>query len=994
MTEFLQTVASHYFRSMLYPSTGQPDYLQLTDWMFIFPNRRAGLFFNNYLCQLNGLRPLFSPKCVTIGDLFSLFSNYRLADRTEQLFRLYKIYNEVRGKNADTSDSERFESFIFWGEMMLRDFDEVDKYLVDAEKLFHNVRDLKEIEEVMGGLDPEVLEVIRTFWRNVDPAHTEPGSTKENFTQTWAILYEVYVRFRKVLRAEGLAYEGMQQRDVIERLGFADMENALSRLPKHIVLVGITAINKAERELLFWLQKQGVLECCWDYADDNVQDIKFVKENLKDFPNALSPEEAKAGIIPVEQKRLYRMSVPSGVGQAAEAGKILNRWNNYQSLDTAVVLSDEHLLESMIYSLPADCEDYNVTMGCPLKSTPVSSLLEGLIFLQSNVRHDSKHAYTYYHKAVLSLLSHAFLLELQLDDCSRLRSEITRKSIYQVSESKLLCNDLFRLIFAQTEKAEDNEVAVRISPIRYLHRVLNYLYDAFLLSNDKDESYYDPHILHRECLTAYLNMLDKLEDQIQKAGMTQIDDLSLYHLIQKLGQGLSVSYSGEPLKGLQLMGVLETRAVDFSRMIVLSTNEGVVPAKPQQNSFIPHSLRDAFDLPTQIYKDLVFAYHFYRMISRAEEVYFLYDSRTDGMQTGEQSRYLLQIQYLTGAKFIDIQPSSHIVTQGEQTVKVEKTAYVRRQLDRFREGGDLFLTASNLKTYIDCPLQFYFAHVQGLSTDEELDDELDDSKFGTILHNVLQTYYAQFAGHTVMPDVLKATIDHPHYVLDCVKAEYERQFNCRPDNGYQQLVCTLITNSVMSVLKHDQNAAAPFTYLAGEQTCTVNYAIDSDLTVRLKAVYDRLDIRTNENGEKSLRIVDYKTGNPRDKVQTGDINTIFDADTKCSKEAFQVLLYCLMLKYAQPSQKADLNLEPVTPDNQYSHVEPNLYFTRSFMNVNEDSKTVLLYDFESVRPLVEEQMKTLIKEIFSDEPFSQAEKIEKCKYCKFIDICNKYVKDE
>jgi len=987
MTQFLQTVASHYFKSVLKPATGRPDYLQLTEWLFIFPNRRAGLFFNNQLCILNDNQPLLSPRCLTIGDLFSLFSDLRVADRTELLFRLYKVYNEVRYKGQQIPDSERFENFIFWGEMMLRDFDEVDKYLVDAEKLFANIRDLKELEDLMGGMDEEVQKILRTFWQNINPADSKPGTAKDNFTHTWAILFEVYRRFRQLLRLENLAYEGMRQRDVVERLAFSDIEQRLERLPKHIVLVGITAINKAERELLLWLKSKGILECCWDYADENVQGIKFVQENLKDFPNALSPTEAAAGITPVNQKALYRMSVPSGVGQALEAGRILSKWKGYQSLDTAIVLSDEHLLDAMIYNLPAGCDNYNVTMGCPLKSTPAVSLIEALVFLQSNVRMDKSRGCTYYYKAVLPLLSHAFLLELHLDDSTRLRHEITRSSTYQVPESQLQVNPLFELIFNHD-----------FQPIQYLRNVLEYLLRKF--NADEDETIADHHILHRECMIVYLQMLNKLEEQIQAAGMQQMDASSLFHLILKMGQSLNVSYSGEPMRGLQIMGVLETRAIDFSRMIVLSTNEGVVPAKPSQNSFIPHSLRQAFDLPTQVYKDLVFAYHFYRMISRAQEVVFLFDSRTDGMQTGEQSRYLLQMQYLNGVEFQKLEPAIHISTQAEQTVQVEKTPDVKARLARFLKGGDRNLSASNLKTFIDCPLQFYFAHVCSLSTDDEMDDEMDDSKFGIILHDTLKVFYDQFAGGRVMPDVLKRNIDHPHAILDIVRAQYTKQYGCAPDNGYQLLVCTLIANSVKSVLKHDKDEVAPFHYLAGEESNTLDYEVDPGLVVRLKAVYDRLDIYdSKKSGKKALRIVDYKTGGykgsgNKTKVDVGELDKLMAPDSKCSKEAFQVLFYCLMLDYASDDDKTKLRMLPATADNQYELVEPNLYFTRMFKNEHEDDVTVLLEDFEAYRPLIESQMKALIRRIFSDEPFRQAEKVDKCKNCKFIEICNKNTKNE
>ncbi|MBP5717058.1 MAG: PD-(D/E)XK nuclease family protein, partial [Bacteroidales bacterium] len=959
MTEFLQTVARHYFRALPRLENGQLDSLQFTDWLFVFPSRRAGLFFGKYLCDLNGEKPLLSPGRITIGDLFSLFSDYRVADRTELLFRLYKVYNEVRREREPLANVERFENFIFWGEMMLRDFDEVDKYLIPADRLFHNVRDLKELDEFMDW-DEETLAIFRTFWANVAPQNTATGSAKESFTRTWAILYEVYARFKQELRREKMAYEGMRQRDVVERLAFDDMEKRLMSLPRHIVLVGITAINRAERELLLWLKNRGVLECCWDYADPQVQDIAFVKENLRDFGNALSADECCEGIVPIGQKHLVRMAVPSGVGQTSEAAKVLKQWGNRDAIHTAVVLPDEHLLDSMLYQLPAEFETYNVTMGYSLKSTPVTTLVEALIFLQSNIRRDAQSGTTFYYKAVLPLLSHAFLLDLALDQCAQLRTEINRKSLYQVPESMLQANEMLRLIFRQGD------------PIGYLRAILQYFLGRFqpeepaedeVLANGASAEKTDRHVLNRECLIAYLQVLDQLEAELQAAGMTTMDHASLYHLIRKMAQGLSVSFSGEPLMGLQVMGVLETRAIDFERIVILSMNEGVVPSKPSQNSFIPNTLRQAFSLPTQIYKDLVYAYHFYRLISRASEVVFLYDSRVDGVKsTGEQSRYLLQLEYLTDAKIEERAPLNRIVSQGESAIAVPKDASVMAQLEQFKVGGQCKFSATSLKTYITCPLQFYLANVRHLTTDDEMDDELDDSKFGTILHDTLKTFYSRFEGQMVLADVLRKAIGDPKIILDYVRAEYEKQFNCAPDNGYQQLVCSMIAENVKSVLKHDMEQT-PFFYLAGEFECELDYQVNKSLSVRLKAIYDRLDIGHNPDGTTSLRIVDYKTGSPKansqSKIDIGDIDKIFAADSKCSKEAFQLLFYCLTLKYIGEESKQRMNLLPKTERNCYNRLEPHLYFTRTFMNENVESKTQILLDFEPHRDSIEQQTKAL-----------------------------------
>ena len=980
MTEFLHTVAAHYFLPLLRSGRGAAACLEVTDWMFVFPNRRAGLFFNYYLGKLNDDKPLLSPQCTTIGDLFSLFSDLRVADRTELLFRLFRVYNQVRYKGNVPTDASKFENFIFWGEMMLRDFDEVDKYLVDAEKLFHNVRDIKEIEEEFSGLEEEQLKALRTFWTNVNPASMQAGSAKESFTQTWSILFEVYDSFRKQLRSEGLAYEGMRQRDVVEHQLPLQPETMLQHLPRKIVLVGITAINQAERELLLWLKKNDRLECCWDYADANVQDLSFVRSNLRDFGNALSDNEAQAGIIPVGQKRLYRMAVPSGVGQATEAARVLNQWDAASSIESAVVLSDEHLLSPLIYNIPAKHAPYNVTMGCSLRTTPVATLVDQLIFLQNNARLGRDRRLTFFYKAVLPLLSHSFLLELSADDCTQLHSRINAETLYQVPQTYLTeCqNPLFDLIFRHEQ------------PIPYLHQVLHYLLNQF----ESDTN----HVLDRECLISYLQMLDVLQDEIRSSGMTGLDDSALFHLILKLGQGLSVSYSGEPMKGLQVMGVLETRALDFRRMVVLSMNEGVVPAKPSQNSFIPRTLREAFGLPTQIYKDLVFAYHFYRMISRAEEVVFIYDSRATGMQTGEQSRYLLQMQYLDDVRFVELTPSSNIITHAPEPIIIDKTPDVRVRLNEFLSGGNRRLSASSLKTFIDCPLQFYFAHVCHLSLDDELEDEMGNAKFGDIVHHSLQNFYEPYVGKEVSRQVLQQVLDDKVALPELVKRTYQSEMGTAPDTGYDQLICSLVANNVRSILQHDLDAVAPFYYLASECRGSWDYEVDPGLTVRLTAVYDRMDIRTASDASRCLRVVDYKTGGYKSngwlKCRVPDITALFESGSKLSKEAFQVLFYCLMLGEGQPDNLRQMHLLPATANNQYQHLEGHLYFSRLFLKADEENKTLVQDNFEDVRPEVEHQVKDLLRTIFGPEPFRQCDDEHTCTHCKFIQICNKTKQNE
>ena len=1007
MTQFLQTVVHHYFDPLPRMEDGRIDYLRIADYMFVFPNRRSGLFFFQALNKLNNQQPMLAPQMVTIGDLFGLFSDVRIADRTELLFRLFNIYKEVKRSKASGGNfpEESFEEFIFWGEMLLRDFDDVDKYLADAKDVFLNVRDIKEIDEQFRGFDEAFVKALRTFWSNVRPWETEHKPMKEAFVQTWEILYEVYTKFRQELSRECLAYEGMQQREVVEQLRLGGLQEHLEALPDRIVLVGITAINVAERELLKMLQKMGKVEFCWDYGDPRVKELPFVRANLKDFKNALSPEEECAGFVPFSQKKLTQIAVPSAVGQATEASCLLQQWisspawNQEQALQTAVVLPDEKLLNAMLYAIPADMGAYNVTMGYGQRSTSASALLDAIIFLQNNYLPGKNNQGSFYYRAVLPILSHAYLLHIEPDACTSLHNLITRQGLYQVPVSLFQDAPMLSRIFQPIETVGET--------VSYLENLLKKLYFSL-----KQEENPDAFALDRECINTYLKLLKTLQQEVAVAGIQDLRRNTFLHLLQKLAGGQSVSFSGEPLSGLQVMGVLETRALDFERIVMLSMNEGTVPAKPSQNSFIPNSLREAFQLPTQTYRDDVSSYHFYRLMARAKEVTFLYDCRTDGLQSGEPSRYLLQMHYLWGAKIENRAPVVPISTEDPYAITVRKDAAVMQKLSRFHAGGSKSVSASNLKTYLSCPLQFYFSVVEDLSVTDELEDEMDDSRFGTILHAALQHFYDRFEGQWVMDDVLKSALDDDKELRRDIADLYGTDAGGMR-MGYQQLICELVLNNARSVLSHDRKLT-PFKYLKSESKFSVAYAVNNHLQINLKAVYDRLDVVKNRQGLDCLRVVDYKTGNPKmnatSKLQVNGISSAFVDKGGCSKEAFQVLFYCLMLGKLDSGQLSELHLTPEEIRNRRMLIQPHLYFTREFVQEKDQSPTCLHYrlsarksgeveepyeeqditDFEVFLADFEKGLNKLLEEIFDPEvPFRQTDNENNCTYCKFRSICAK-----
>lgn len=1042
MKKFLNTVVDHYFGQLAESSELTPqsaNQLAMTQYLFVFPSRRSSLFFNQYLYE-RFKKVVFAPKSTTIADLFALFSDVKVASHTQQLLRLYKVYNQVVAETVERSRQEgnpitfrtdNFDSFIFWGDMLLHDFDDVDKYLADAKQVFCNVRDLKQLEQDLGGLDEEIVKIIKSFWSNVNLDTAKVGDAKQAFGYTWSIIYEIYTRFRTAMLAEGLAYEGMRERLVVEQIQQGNLTQRLEDLPPHIVFVGITAINETERALFKWLQQEKGAEFCWDYADPHLkpQDDEplnrhnaenpanaayFSKSNLKDFKNALSDDELDSNIVPETERNLVRMAVPSGVGQAVEAAKILRNWKQQYAddMNTAVILPDEHLLVPMLYAMPQEYGQYNVTMGYSLKQTQAAAFVDALAQLQNNVRYNYNQAAapSFYYQNVLQVLGHSYMINLLPEVVDALNHEIRTAGLYQVPISRFAQHPLMQAIFKPVNTIPETSL------------YLNHIFDLLLECYEEDNE----TALERESLLAYKQLVDDLNldldtlladttRTVDRAGGESLNRNTFFRLLQRLAQGKTVAFSGEPLSGLQIMGILETRSLDFERIILLSMNEGVFPSKPSSNSFIPNTLRSAFGLPTQRHKDSVIAYHFYRLLSRAKEVYLLYDSRQSGMQSGEQSRYLLQLQYLGKGKMQTVSSNQQVSTEDVLPLQVPKTASVMQALSVFlKPNQGRCLSASSLKTYITCPMQFYLAHVLHMQDADDLDEEMADSQFGNILHLTMQNLYQPALGKRLQADFFETLLDAKNQaVRQAINASLQQLMPNNEPTGYMELVLRMVEEYVLSILRHDKKLT-PFVYLASEANQIIQYQVNSQLTVNLMSVYDRLDIVTrNANpSQLHLRVVDYKTGNANKggKLTLSSIADLFNSEGKASKEAFQVMFYCLMLRYANPDTLQKLNLAPTTALNAYSTIEPHLYFSRMFVGANDPVNTILTYkpgkngpasgeenfteqditNFEQFAGKMEEHLKQLLAEIFNPQiPFSQCSTDRACQYCKFKAICGR-----
>ena len=924
------------------------------------------MFFRKYLAEITS-KPLFSPEVLTIQELFATLSTYRQADRIEMLVALYKHFKRISGSD------ESFDDFIFWGEMLLNDFDEVDKYLVDAEQLFVNVHDFRLLDDDLTHLDENQIEAMRRFWDNFMPV--EGNNTKEKFHETWKILLDLYTSLRDELHNKNIAYEGMIFREVAEKALKDDFEFAND---KSFIFVGFNLLSPSETTLFNYLKQKGFADFYWDYDsplvhDDNNRASFRVKDNLQLFPSKHQLEITEDNI----KSKIELIGVPSGVGQAKHVSNIISNLidkgeieNPNEAINTAIVLPDENLLIPTLYSIPKEIGKINVTMGYSLSHSSIAGLVEHISLLQQNQRKWNNEV-AFYHRYVKAILNHPLIILSAKQKADELKEHILKYNRVVVPVSEITEDPLLKLIFTPITKWSE------ISS--YLHVILSYLYNTLTEIKHSDDDLKENSINHsdleREFIVQYYKTITSLGDRLNGVDVMSVD--TYFRLLRKLARGISVPFSGEPLSGLQIMGVLETRTLDFDNLIILSMNEGVFPIKKATNSFIPFTLRKGFALPTYEFQDSTYAYHFYRMISRAKNIYMLYDTRTEGMQTGEVSRYFYQLKYLYNSLF-DI--SEKVVTYDVSApsitpVSVEKTPEVMKLLNQFRAGGDKSLSASHINNYIDCPLKFYFTALENLSEESDVQESVEADVFGTIFHRLMEVIYKRFYNIDVTPNALTAIINNDAYLNEVLETAFSKYYfkdegNPRKLQGQYYLIGEILKSYVKQTLKVDIKSTT-FRYIGSEYRFNTTYKVNEQLAVNFKGSIDRID-----NIGDSVRIIDYKTGTGETKFK--DIQQLFDSTKdKRPYQILQVFVYGLFFLMQNPDTK----------------LSPAVYYLRSIFNDFDPKITmdkVPVNDLNSCLPEFKDKFDEVVEEIFNPSvPFTQTQNNKNCQWCSFKDLCNK-----
>lgn len=942
MKPFLYDLAEKLFR----------EHAQPEDVTLVFPNRRASLYFRKYFSQIIE-KPVFSPRLITVEEFITAYSPLRVPDKLELIHRLYQAYRTV------TQTEEQFDRFYFWGEMLIRDFDEVDKYMVNAPLLFQDLSNQKELDSRFDFLTPEQLEFLREFWGNFDG---KDGVTKHKFLQLWRQLPDVYEEFKRQLKAESLAYEGMIHRDVADAFaaGLIKPERS-THYSNETWFVGFNALTGAEEKILTWFVANTQSQIHWDlddyYLNNKTQEAGEFFREYQNHPVLGKTFDANAPANFSTKKNMRVIGAAQPVGQAKIMAQLLQQElaNGMIPEETLIVLPDEKLMLPVLHGISGSIDKLNVTMGYPLTNTPMFNLIELLIELQTHRRGDF-----YHHRQVLSLLNHPHVISADPASANEKRKRIQGENWVMVPGSMLRTDHVLKkLIFCE---------ATETSILEYLRQVV-----------EQVGSLQQTETVDKEFAVHFLKFLNRMEDVL---GDTYSSLKAFLQLFRQLVKTQKIPFTGEPLRGLQVMGVLETRNLDFKNVFILSLNEGSLPSGSGKGSYIPYNIRKAYQLPTVEHQDSIYAYLFYRVMQRAENVFLFYNSETDQLGQGEMSRYLQQLLYESG-----INPDRQVLHNPIQPLEIKpivirKDAEILESLNRLNEGNVYFkgISPSALNTYLECRLQFYFRYIAKVREPNEVEEDIDARIMGTFLHDVMELFYKRIREKKRSKEIIAGDFDRVESDIDALLNEvFIKKYNLDPSKpvefeGQRLVVREVVKRFALRILEMDKEYT-PFVMEAVEQA-GVLYRIKIDQPPGYAVVGGKID--RVDRKDDLLRIVDYKTG--KDKLDFESVASLFARDGKRNKAAFQTLIYALLYQTNINPAVTGLRISPGLI-NRLNLFEETTEFGLKLAKAPVRDVKFLLLEFE-------DRLRKLLEEIFNPEAsFDQTTVIETCRICPYRNIC-------
>ncbi len=932
----------------------------------VFPNKRASLFFNEYLAQESD-RPIWSPTYVSISELFRQSSDLSIADPIKLVCDLYKVFQKATGSK------ETLDDFYFWGEMLIADFDDADKNMADTHALFSNLKDLNELMDNYDFLEEGQKEALSQFFHNF--SINQVTELKQRFISMWNVLGDIYTEYKALLESQSIAYEGMLYRQVIEQL---DVE----ALPYNkYIFVGFNVLNKVEHTLFKKLNEAGKAMFYWDYDTFYLNKTpheagEFIRRNLRDFPSEL-PASFFDNLN--QPKEVTFIESPTENGQVRYLPQWIRENLTSQEKETAVVLCNEALLQPVLHALPDNVKHINITMGFPLSQTPAYSFVNALMELHTSGYNPNNGRYLF--AEVISVLKHPYTRQLS-PEAEKLEQTLTRDNRFYPLPSELKQDNVLELLF--TPRRNNLDLCGMLSEALKEVAVI-YQQQAASHSDAFDQ-------LYRESLFKTYTLVNRFHTLIESKELN-VQAGTFQRLLTRVMSSSSIPFHGEPAIGMQVMGVLETRNLDFRHLIMLSINEGQLPKAGGDSSFIPYNLRKAFGMTTIDHKIAVYAYYFYRLMQRAEKVTLVYNTATDGINRGELSRFMLQFLIEWGYPVLRKQLEAAQSPQSSAPIIIEKTPDVMERMKSvfdIRNNPKALISPSALNCYLDCPLKFYYKYVALLSAPDEVTADIDSAKFGSIFHYAAEHIYKDLTAHGKLisrenlETLLKDEVRLQTYVDNGFK---ELFFNLPPNeqpeyNGIQLINSAVIVKYIQQLLRNDLRYA-PFTFVGSEQRIFENIEIctsTGDIQSRIGGIIDRIDSK----GE-SLRIVDYKTGGDADTP--ANVQSLFIPDKKRSNYVFQTFLYASIV-CKKLREKNDSRL--VAPALLYIHRAASENYS-PVIQMGEPRKPKEPVDnFAQYEGDFRENLKTLLEDIFNpDISFTQTEIEDKCAYCDFKALCKK-----
>lgn len=988
-TRFLRQVAQYFH--------GKSGGLQ--DYCFVLPNHRSCKFFEREL-EMTGNGVFLMPEIMTITDFVSSLTDAATVKPVEALFLLYKCYSSITG-----NEDYPFDKFIYWGNVVISDFNDVDMNLVDSNRIFKNLKEHREIQanyfdadlqQIVAryfNLSPEGLAAnSEEFWRNYNVDSEDQESVKAEYLRLWQSLNVLYENYHKALEQRGLCTMGKKYRDAVDVV-----KNGQGHVNQTMVFVGFNMLSTSELAIFKRLKQQGRALFFWDVAARAFNDDKgvnnganYVKFFRREFPEPHDFIPDVVDSFPV----IDVVGVPSNVGQAKYCYHLFENLikdgtvNGKDAINTALVLPDEGLMVPMLNSLSPSIEKKNVTMGYPLIDSDMASLMRVVAKMHRQARRGDDGEWTYYRSDVKVTLSHPIVRNYFGAEALELLRVIAEKNLFAVPQ-QLFANTKLELLFHTIDNVDDSASVIEF--LRGFITFINSVIDVMVSPPSSDvanetEIATPTMTLQEAFCRQYVDLIEQLIEMLTRYELPPCE-ATLFFLIDKLAASFSVPFEGEPLQGLQIMGMLETRCLDFENIIILSANEGTLPGKVKSNSFISDFLRYNYGMSTMAQQDAMYNYYFYRLIGRAKRLIMVYDTSDQAMGAGEVSRYVPQLEMVYDCHVNRLMFSTKSVTAKPLEIMMPKRGDSLKKLNEFRCGyGNRALSASTIKEYVNCGLMFYFHTIEKLRASDIDGDFMDAVTFGDIVHNALQQlYYPDCDGKPREGDYKVTCRDIrlfkknklANVVQNLVNEKYMHNSSISKLVGEASIVSVAITKFANAALDHDiellQNIDNNyFTVIECESrhNITMKYGgVDFNFTY----IADRIDRLSSGQ----LRIVDYKTG--KDATSFKSVDELFADNDTTHRGILQLMLYCNA--YAQENGLD----EPIMPI---------IYTLRDMNNAGVLFNGEQLQDYRLCNDDFKLKMDQVIKSMFDqDGAFEQTANNDPsttpCRFCKYADFCRR-----